>query len=257
MKMQIIRPNFEKRGGLVTVVVKDGITGEILMVAFTDEAGLLRTLATAKACFYSTSRKRSWMKGEESGNYQEVIDIHTDCDGDALVYIVVQKGAGVSCHTAARTCFYRSVLGRDLGIPAPKAGSGEVLQTMEAEVNEKFLKLARLGPPSGGSYITWSLSLLESRLRERAKAPPEESYTRKLLDKGVNGCAKKLGEEVVELAMASVSEGFERVVAESADVVYHLLVLLLAQGIPFSMVEEELRRREGQSGLQEKASRQS
>lgn len=102
-----------------------------------------------------------------------------------------------------------------------------------------------------------SLNLLEARLRERAKAPPTESYTRQLLDKGTVKCAKKLGEEAVELIIASVSEGDERVVAECADVIYHMLVMLLSRGLSFSLVEEELQRREGKSGLQEKASRQS
>lgn len=252
--MKVIRPNFEKRG-LVTVIALDGITREVLMVAYANEAAWRRTLETGRACYYSTSRKKLWTKGEESGNFQEVVDIYVDCDGDALVYVVVQKGEGRACHTNARTCFYRSVLGRDLGILAPKAGEGEELQVVDAEVNEKFSRLMRLGPPSGGSYIVWSISLLEARLRERAKASPDESYTSKLLSKGVTYCAKKVAEEATEVAIAAASESDSRVISEAADLVYHLLVLLLARGLSFSDVENELLKREGVSGLTEKSSR--
>ncbi len=103
-------PDFKKRRGLVTVVVQDENTREILMVAFTNRAGFLETLASGEAVFYSTSRKERWKKGEKSGNYQIVHSIKIDCDGDALVYMVNQKGAG-ACHTGNRTCFYRSIIG--------------------------------------------------------------------------------------------------------------------------------------------------
>ena len=103
--------------------------------------------------------------------------------------------------------------------------------------------------------MRWSLLRLEARLRERAKAPPDESYTRWLLDKGPVGCAKKLGEEATELVIAAVSEADDRLVYEAADIMYHLLVLLMARKRSFSDVEAELRRREGISGLAEKAAR--
>jgi len=106
----ILMPNFKKRRGLVTVVVQDKNTKEILMVAFTNRAGFLETLASGEAVFYSTSRKKRWKKGETSGNIQKVRRILLDCDGDALVYEVIQEGEG-ACHTGKRTCFYRSVIG--------------------------------------------------------------------------------------------------------------------------------------------------
>ena len=96
---------------------------------------------------------------------------------------------------------------------------------------------------------------LEARLKERAAASPEESYTRKLLDKGVAHCAKKLGEEAVETALAAVTEDRERVAAEAADLLYHLLVVLAARGITLAEVETALAARVGRSGLDEKASR--
>ncbi len=103
-------PNFEKRGGLVTVVVKDFDSDDVLMVTSTDRAGYLETLATGEAVYYSTSRHARWKKGETSGNTQRVFRIHVDCDGDALLYIVRQNGKG-ACHTGQRSCFYRWVLG--------------------------------------------------------------------------------------------------------------------------------------------------
>jgi phosphoribosyl-ATP pyrophosphohydrolase len=103
----------------------------------------------------------------------------------------------------------------------------------------------------------FTLNDLEDRVRERAQASPEVSYTRKLLDRGVAHCAKKLGEEAVEAAIAAVAEDRERTVAEAADVLYHLLVVLHARGIPLAEVEAELEARTRQSGLDEKASRKS
>jgi phosphoribosyl-ATP pyrophosphohydrolase len=96
---------------------------------------------------------------------------------------------------------------------------------------------------------------LEQRVHERAQASPEESYTRKLLDRGVAQCAKKLGEEAIETALAAVGEDRERLIAEAADLIYHLLVVLAARGITLTEVESELAARTNQSGLDEKASR--
>lgn len=111
--MSVLMPNFEKRGGLVTVVVQDRNTKEILMVAFTNLAGFLETLATGETVFYSTSRGKRWKKGETSGNTQLVHSVRIDCDGDAIIYMVNQRGEG-ACHTGNRTCFYRSVTGSTL-----------------------------------------------------------------------------------------------------------------------------------------------
>jgi phosphoribosyl-ATP pyrophosphohydrolase len=101
----------------------------------------------------------------------------------------------------------------------------------------------------------FTLNDLEKRVRDRAKADPGASYTRTLIDKGVAHCAKKLGEEAVEVAIAAIAEDRDRVVAEAADLVYHLLVVLHARGIPLAEVEGELARRTQQTGLDEKAAR--
>lgn len=101
-------PDFEKRGGLVPVAVQDASSKEILMLAYANEEAYARTLKTGIATYYSTSRGETWVKGETSGNIQKVKQILIDCDGDALVYIVEQKGAS-ACHTGERSCFFRSI----------------------------------------------------------------------------------------------------------------------------------------------------
>jgi phosphoribosyl-ATP pyrophosphohydrolase len=113
-------------------------------------------------------------------------------------------------------------------------------------------------PPEGGKGTTmeeFTIYDLERRVDERATASPDVSYTRKLLDRGVAQCAKKLGEEAVELALASVTESRERLIDETADLLYHLLVVLKARDIKLSEVETVLGARSGQTGLQEKSSR--
>jgi phosphoribosyl-ATP pyrophosphohydrolase len=102
---------------------------------------------------------------------------------------------------------------------------------------------------------TFTIHDLAERVKERAAASADISYTRKLLDRGVAHCAKKLGEEAVETALAAVTEDDERLAAEAADLLYHLLVVLEARGVPFAAVEDALARRTGMSGLEEKAAR--
>jgi phosphoribosyl-ATP pyrophosphohydrolase len=107
----------------------------------------------------------------------------------------------------------------------------------------------------GESTMPFTLHDLEQRVKERAAASAEVSYTRKLLDRGVAHCAKKLGEEAIETALAAVGEERERLIAEAADLVYHLIVVLQARGVALAEVEAALAARTGQSGLEEKALR--
>ncbi len=102
---------------------------------------------------------------------------------------------------------------------------------------------------------TFTLHDLETRVHQRAQASPEQSYTRKLIDKGVAHCAKKLGEEAVETALAAVTEDREHLIAETADLLYHLPVVLEVRGVKLAEVEAALAARTAQSGLDEKASR--
>jgi phosphoribosyl-AMP cyclohydrolase len=97
--------------GLIPAIVQDATDGAVLMLAWMDHEALARTRESGQTWFWSRSRRRLWHKGEESGNIQEVVDIRYDCDGDALLVTVRQGGAGVACHTGARSCFYRKLEG--------------------------------------------------------------------------------------------------------------------------------------------------
>lgn len=139
----VLWPNFKRNidgiPNLANVVVQDYQTKEILMVAFTDEAGWKETLKTGMVSMFSTSRKKSWVKGEESGNFMLVKEIRLDCDGDAILYFVIPQGKGVACHTEARSCFYRSVgLFKPNLMEAPKAGIKEDLGATEFEIADSI-----------------------------------------------------------------------------------------------------------------------
>lgn len=111
---------------LITVVAQDAETREVLMVAYTDRAGYFETLRTKRAVYYSTSRHERWCKGETSGDFQSVTEVLIDCDGDAVIYLVKQEGAG-ACHTGARSCFFRRIDGASImEIPNP-LGEKELL----------------------------------------------------------------------------------------------------------------------------------
>jgi phosphoribosyl-AMP cyclohydrolase len=144
-QMNVLNPNFRREvdgiNGLALVVVQHCRTREVLMVAFTDQAGFEQTLATGNVSLYSTSRKESWVKGQESGNFMKVAPdgILIDCDGDTLVYLVDPQGQGVACHTGAESCFYRKVLRPGLLImPAPKSGAHQALQWTDLQVQEEL-----------------------------------------------------------------------------------------------------------------------
>ncbi|MFH1721536.1 MAG: phosphoribosyl-AMP cyclohydrolase [Candidatus Altiarchaeota archaeon] len=94
---------------LITVVAQDSQTKEILMVAYANQEALEKTIATKKAHYFSTNRKKLWCKGETSGNIQEVENVCLDCDGDAVLYLVKPKGVGAACHKGYRTCFFRTL----------------------------------------------------------------------------------------------------------------------------------------------------
>ncbi|HFC97137.1 MAG TPA: phosphoribosyl-AMP cyclohydrolase [Thermosulfurimonas dismutans] len=115
----MLRPDFEKGGGLVPVIVQDAETGEVLMLAYMNEEAWERTLATGKAHFFSRSRGKIWLKGETSGHVQEVRDILLDCDADTVLLRVKQHG-GAACHTGYRSCFYRRIRGGQVEIVGQK-----------------------------------------------------------------------------------------------------------------------------------------
>lgn len=253
---KILKLNFGKRGGVLPVVMQHAITKEILMLAYVDLEAILHAIKTGRASYHSTSKNRLWVKGEESGNFFKILDIYVDCDGDAIIFIVVPERSNTACHTGAESCFFRSISGRRIGVAVPKITKAEELEEMEAEVDPSLARYWDTSTPPAAE-IYWSLHTLENRLKERSDASPKESYTRVLLNKGPTGCAKKFLEEARETAFAATQESRKRLVSEAADALFHLQVLLTSRGVTFKQVEDELRQREKQSGLQEKASRQS
>ena len=199
--------------GLVPVVAQENRSGDVLMVAFADRDALERTVETGVAHYFSRSRRALWRKGETSGHTQRVREIRLDCDGDTVLYRVEQ--AGPACHTGARTCFSTVLRGA-----AGRTHSG-----------------AEEDP--GGHLVSRLATLIARRALER----PEGSYTVKLLDRGVAKLSQKVGEEAVEVVVAANAESDARLAAESADLLYHLLVLLQARGIGLDAVLSELENR--------------
>jgi phosphoribosyl-ATP pyrophosphohydrolase/phosphoribosyl-AMP cyclohydrolase len=198
--------------GLVPVVAQERRSGDVLMLAYADRDALARTLTTGEAHYYSRSRRAPWRKGETSGHVQRVVEVRLDCDGDAVLYRVDQTGP--ACHTGERTCF-STVLDQHRAAPVAEADPGGHL-----------------------------LSRLAATIARRAEERPDGSYTVKLLERGVAKIAQKVGEEAVETVVAATAEGDERLAAESADLLYHLLVLLQSRGVPLEQVWDELERRE-------------
>jgi phosphoribosyl-AMP cyclohydrolase / phosphoribosyl-ATP pyrophosphohydrolase len=197
--------------GLVPVVAQESRSGDVLMVAYANREALERSVTTGQAHYYSRSRAGLWRKGESSGHVQLVREIRLDCDGDAVLYRVEQTGP--ACHEGTRTCFARSV-GRD--------------------------GAATAGEDPGGHLLT----RLAATIADRARQRPEGSYTARLLDAGVRPISQKVGEEAVEVVVAANAEDNERLASEAADLLYHLLVLLQARGVPLDSVWRQLERRE-------------
>lgn len=191
--------------GLVPAILQDHFTGRVLMLAYMNRASLEKTLATGHCWFYSRSRKELWEKGATSGNFQHVEEIRQDCDSDTLLIRV--KSAGPACHTGSVSCFDKK------------------------ESNNNTTAFYEM------------VDHLSHLLHERNLQRPEGSYTTKLFNAGVRQIAKKLGEEGVELALASVAEDDERFAEEAADLVYNLLVLLEARGVTLDKIGEVLRQR--------------
>lgn len=213
---------FDEGRGLVPVVTQDAGVGTVLMVAWADREALERTLETGWMHYHSRSRETLWRKGETSGNVQRLVSLHLDCDGDTVLAKVEPEGP--ACHTGRVSCF--GVGGaRVVGSPPESNLAGDP------------------GPENGEagrSFLPTLWRILASRAEER----PEGSYTVRLLD-DANLRTKKLGEETAELVAALSRNDRDAVGEEAADLLYHLLAALLAQGVELDDVDEILRKRHG------------
>ena len=198
--------------GLIPAVAQDAVSGEVLMLAYMNEASIRKTIETGHATYFSRSRQDLWEKGSTSGHYQNVKAMYVDCDGDAIVLKIEQ--IGTACHTDNYSCFYRQVVdGRLVEIPT---GLGR---------NPKIL------------YEVYNVIV------DRVKNPKEGSYTNYLFEKGIDKMLKKVGEEAAEVIIASKNYVKSEVQYETADLLYHLSVVLVEQGLTWDDIFEELKSR--------------
>lgn len=203
------------KSGLIPAIIQDSETLEVLMVAYMNEEALKLSLETGKTHFWSRSRQKIWMKGESSGHVQEIVDISLDCDGDALLFKVKQVNA--ACHTGNRSCFYRQVDKKDLS-----------LKEIDNKVNKDKAAI---------------LQEVYDIIVDRKNNPKEGSYTNYLFEKGIDKILKKVGEEAAEVIIAAKNRVEEEVIYELADLLYHLMVMLVEQGIELDKVYDELHKR--------------
>jgi phosphoribosyl-AMP cyclohydrolase / phosphoribosyl-ATP pyrophosphohydrolase len=195
--------DFDKGSGLLPAVVQHARTGAVLMVGYMNRDALRATLTGRHVVFFSRSKQRLWEKGETSGHFLELGEIRADCDRDAL--LVTATPAGPVCHVGTATCF----------------GDGSVTK---------------------GEELAF-LATLEGVIEQRIAESPQGSYTARLFAQGPRRIAQKVGEEGLEVALAAVVETDDKVVAESADLLFHLLVLLRSRGLSLGSVVAELRSR--------------
>ncbi len=233
--------DWQKVGGLLPVVVCDHATNEVLMLAYMNEEALNLSLSSRYAHYFSRTKNRIWKKGEESGNTQEIKAAFLDCDNDTLLLKVVQNG-GVACHTGARSCFFNEIN----------------LENLEISDEKDEIKKPRYG------VIDELYHVIEDR---KLNADPQTSYVASLFKKGENQILKKVGEEATELVMAAKELSFAKqtkqdeqkakndLIYEATDLCFHALVALCAHNIHPDAVKNELARRFGMSGIEEKRSR--
>ena len=187
--------------GLIPAVVVDNTTREVLMVAYMNKESLLLTLEKKKACFFSRSRNKLWLKGETSGNYQNVISITADCDYDTLKVVVDPDGP--ACHEGDMSCFHNPLY-----------------------INE--------------DKNDFTLSDLYKLIEGRKTEKKEGSYTSYLFEKGLDKILKKVGEECTEVIIAAKAEDKPETIYEIADLAYHVMVLMVQNGISVEEIQKEL-----------------
>lgn len=197
---EIDQLKFDEKGLIPAVIVEAG-THQLLMVAYMNRESLKISMETGKTCFWSRSRQELWTKGETSGNYQHIVSITADCDLDTLK-VVVEKD-GPACHTGAETCFFNPVY--------------------QSEEKSDF-----------------TMDALMELIRGRKTNPQEGSYTTYLFQKGLDKILKKIGEESTEVIIAAKDNDPKETIYEISDLVYHVMVMMIEQGISLEDIRREL-----------------
>ena len=198
--MDINSLKFDEKG-LIPAIVVDAITKKVLTLAYMSRESLEISMEKGLTCFFSRSRQELWLKGETSGNYQHIVSITADCDGDALVVLVEKDGP--ACHLGTDSCFTNPVW------------ESETLHDFSCE---------------------GLMTLLEGRKRDK----PQGSYTTYLFEKGLDKILKKVGEESTEVIIAGKAEDKKETVYEIADLAYHVMVLMVEMGISLEDIHREL-----------------
>ena len=193
--------NFEKSDGLVPCIVQDNTTLQVLMLGYMNQEAVDKTIQTNKVTFFSRSKNRIWVKGEESGNFLDVKSILVDCDEDTI--LIKAEPIGPTCHTGSKTCW-----------------------------NEE--------ETTGFGVI----SRLEEVISDRINNPSEKSYVSDLMSRGINKVAQKVGEEGVEVVIEALGTDDNLFLNESADLLFHYLILLQAKGFKMNDVVTVLKGRE-------------
>lgn len=189
------------QNGLIPAIVVDAKTKDVLTLAYMNRESLAISMEKGLTCFYSRSRQQLWLKGETSGNYQHIVSITADCDGDALTVMVEKDGP--ACHTGAESCFNDVIF--------------------ESEDRHAF-----------------SLDMLIKLIEGRKTEKKEGSYTTYLFEKGIDKILKKVGEECTEVIIAGKADDKKETIYEIADLTYHVLVLMIQMGISLEDIHDEL-----------------
>ena len=202
----VAKVNFKKGNGLVPAIVQDTSNNKVLMQAYMNEEALRLTLTSGRVHFWSRTKARIWMKGEQSKHYSMVQNAILDCDDDAILFKVQQ--VGTACHTGEETCFYKPL-------------KPETKQAVDAKMLERLFAV----------------------IQERIRDPSEKSYVSRLTAKGEDAVLQKVGEEAVEFILAVKSDNPKEATLEAADVIFHMLVSLAQKGYSLNSIFEELDRR--------------
>jgi len=196
-----MNPNFSKsQNGLLPAIIQDSVTKTVLMLGYMNREAFQKTKETEQVTFYSRSKKRIWVKGEESGNFLKLVKIKVDCDQDAI--LITANPQGPTCHTGTDSCW------------------GETNQSHYGFLTE-----------------------LEEIITERKKTNDDNSYVASLFREGINKIAQKVGEEAVETVIEAKDENSELFLNESADLLFHFLILLKEKGFSLNDVEAVLKNR--------------
>ena len=198
--MDIEKLKFDEKG-LIPAIVVDAVTKRVLTLAYMNRESLQISMEKGLTCFWSRSRNELWLKGETSGNYQHIVSITADCDGDALVVMVEKEGP--ACHLGTDSCFENPV--------------------WQSEERHEF-----------------SYEGLMELIRGRKTEKKEGSYTTYLFEKGLDKILKKVGEETTEVIIAAKSEDKKETIYEIADLAYHVMVLMILAGISLEDIHREL-----------------